>query len=137
MAIACSKGNVVLALTERTMKTPVVVDISSNATFVGPVPTLVTYPVLPGETFNLFTYVMRNHPDGGLRRYHGPKTKLANLWLKDSGTFTTSRKRERSSQHPWTIAYVQHVPENNRKSIQIVARPADDQMINWKRQRAG
>ncbi|KAK0401167.1 hypothetical protein QR680_015624 [Steinernema hermaphroditum] len=89
-AIACTRGKAVLALTDLTIEAPVVVDIASTTNFVGPAPTLYNYPVLPGETFNLLVYVQRSHPDGGLRRYHGPRTKLASLWMKDCGAFTTN-----------------------------------------------
>ncbi|KAK0427842.1 hypothetical protein QR680_010449 [Steinernema hermaphroditum] len=58
-AIACTKENAILALTDLSIEAPVVVDIASTTNFVGPVPTLTKYPVLPGETFNLFTYVQR------------------------------------------------------------------------------
>ncbi|KAK0401154.1 hypothetical protein QR680_015617 [Steinernema hermaphroditum] len=125
-AIACTRGKAVLALTDLTIEAPVVVDIASTTNFVGPAPTLYNYPVLPGETFNLLVYVQRSHPDGGLRRYHGPRTKLASLWMKDCGAFTTNAtalelEKTGTVKIRRTIAYVQHVPENTRKSIQIVA----------------
>ncbi|KAK0423541.1 hypothetical protein QR680_008197 [Steinernema hermaphroditum] len=83
--------------------------------FVGPVPTLTTY-------------------SGGLTRYHGPKMKLASLWLKDSGTFTTNATAvDLEKTGAVSIAYVQHVPENSRKSIQIVARPHDQPEVTTRR----
>ncbi|KAK0427841.1 hypothetical protein QR680_010449 [Steinernema hermaphroditum] len=80
-AIACTKENAILALTDLSIEAPVVVDIASTTNFVGPVPTLTKYPVLPGETFNLFTYVQRfvgaderersNSSPGSSRTVHG------------------------------------------------------------------
>ncbi|KAK0420380.1 hypothetical protein QR680_014646 [Steinernema hermaphroditum] len=128
-AIACTKGNAILALTDLSIEAPVVVDIASTTNFVGPVPTLAKYPVLPGETFNLISYVQRSHPDGGLRgglRRWRITTRLSNIWVKESGSFTTNAtavdiEKTGTVNIRRTIAYVQHVPDNSRRSVQIVA----------------